>query len=153
MYFYNLIKELANKKDILLFVDMDGVIAAYNSRNNPYDFLNKRPLTQNIATIKEVCSIKNVEINILSVCREDSQINDKNVWLDKYAPFFEKDNRTIISRESKEWKTSKEIKLDFLKDIKTDKQIVVVDDDNEILRALHEELGHIIALQDSELID
>jgi len=27
MHFYNLIKDLADKKDIIMFVDMDGVIA------------------------------------------------------------------------------------------------------------------------------
>ena len=153
MYFYNLIKNLSEKKDILLFVDMDGVIAAYNNGGNPYDFLHKRPLKQNISTIKEVSTLENVDLHILSVCRENFQISDKNVWLDENAPFFKKDGRVIISRESKEWKTAKEIKLEYLKSVKTDKQIVLIDDDNEVLRTIRNELEHVIALQDSELID
>ena len=153
MHFYNLMKELASKKEIILFIDMDGVIAAYDNGNNPYDFLHKRPLTQNISTIKKVSTIENIETHILSVCRENSQIDDKNVWLDENAPFFKKEDRVIISRESKEWKPAREIKLEFLKDVKTDKQIVVVDDDNDVLRTLKEELKKVIALQDSELID
>ena len=153
MHFYNVIKELSEKKDIVLFIDMDGVIAAYNIGNNPFDFLNKRPLKQNIENIKEVTSIENVEIHILSVCRENSQIEDKNVWLDKNAPFFEKDKRIIISRESKDWRTAKEIKTEFLTNYQTDKQIVVVDDDNDILRYLYDNYKHIIVLQDSELVD
>ena len=153
MHFYNVIKELSEKRDIALFVDMDGVIAAYNIGNNPYDFLNKRPLKQNIENIREITSLANVEIRILSVCREDSQIEDKNVWLDKNAPFFEKDKRTIISRASKDWQTAKEIKTDFLTNYQTDKQIVLVDDDNDILRFLFDNYKNIIVLQDSELVD
>ena len=83
MHFYNLIKEMAEKEDIKLFVDMDGVIAAYSIGKNPFDFLNKRPLRENIAKIEEVSKIENVEVCILSVCRENSQIQDKNDWLDK----------------------------------------------------------------------
>ncbi len=153
MYFYNLIKELSEKKEIVLFVDMDGVIAAYNIGKNPYDFLNKRPLTQNIANIEEVSKLKNVELHILSVCRENKQVEDKNVWLDKNAPFFKKENRNIISRESQDWSISKDIKFNFLKNYKTDKQIVLVDDDNAILKYINENLENVIVMQDSELVD
>ena len=113
MYFYNLIKELSKEKSIILFVDMDGVIAEYGIGKNPYDYLNKRPLKINIETLKEVSTLENVELQVLSVCREDSQINDKNLWLDKYAPFFNEKNRNIISRSSQEWKKAREIKVDF----------------------------------------
>ncbi|MBR6034088.1 MAG: hypothetical protein IKP28_05095 [Clostridia bacterium] len=153
MYFYNLIKEMASKNDLILFIDMDGVIASYDIGKNPFDFLHKRPLTQNIANIKEVSELENVEVCILSVCREDSQIEDKNVWLDANAPFFKKENRNIISRASQDWKSAKDIKTDFLKDVKTDKQIVLVDDDNEVLKHIHQNYGNIIVLQDSELVD
>ena len=153
MHFYNVIKRLAEQKDIVLFVDMDGVIAEYNITNNLYNFLNKRPLKQNIENIKEVTSIENVEMHILSVCREDSQIEDKNIWLDNNAPFFEKDQRIIISRESKDWKTAKEIKIEFLTNYQTDKQIVFLDDDNDILRELYNNYDNIIVIQDSELVD
>lgn len=153
MYFYNLIKELSEKKEIVLFVDMDGVIAAYNIGKNPYDFLNKRPLTQNIANIEEVSKLENVELHILSVCRENKQVEDKNVWLDKNAPFFKKENRNIISRESQDWSISKDIKFNFLKNYQTDKQIVLVDDDNAILKYINENLENVIVMQDSELVD
>lgn len=153
MYFYNLLKEMASKKDIMLFVDMDGVIAAYSIGKNPYDFLNKRPLRQNIANIEQVSKIENVEVHVLSICRENYQVEDKNIWLDKNAPFFAKENRNIISRESHEWKTAKEIKLEFLKNVKTDKQIVLVDDDNAVLKNIQENLNNVIVLQDSELVD
>lgn len=153
MYFYNLIKEMSDKKEIMLFVDMDGVIAAYSIGKNPFDFLNKRPLTQNIATIGKVDKLEKVETHILSVCRENTQVDDKNIWLDKNAPYFKKENRNIISRESQDWKPSKEIKLEFLKNVKTDKQIVLVDDDNDVLRYVRDNLDNVIVMQDSELID
>lgn len=153
MYFYNLIKEMATKKDLMIFFDMDGVLAEYGIGKNPFDFLNKRPLKQNIATIEEVSTIENVEVHVLSVCREDSQIEEKNIWLDKNAPFFKKENRNIISRASKDWMPSKDIKLNFLKEVKTDKQIILVDDDNGVLKNIKDNLENVIVMQDSELID
>lgn len=153
MHFYNLIKEMAEKEDIKLFVDMDGVIAAYSIGKNPFDFLNKRPLRENIAKIEEVSKIENVEVCILSVCRENSQIQDKNDWLDKNAPFFAKENRNIISRESKNGMLSKEIKLEFLKGVNTDKKIVLVDDDNDVLKHIRDNAKNVTVMQDSELVD
>ena len=153
MYFYNLIKDMASKEDIELYVDMDGVIAAYSIGNNPFDFLNKRPLRENIAKIEEVRNISNVETHILPVCREDSQVEEKNIWLDKNAPFFKKENRNIISRESKDWLTSKEIKLEFLKNLNTNKKVILVDDDNGVLKLIKDSLETVTVMQDSELID
>ena len=153
MHFYNEIKKLASKYNICLFVDMDGVIAAYAIGNNPFDFRNKRPLKSNISNIKEVVDIPNVELHILSVCRENSQVDDKNAWLDENASFFKKENREIISRESQNGAYSKDIKLNFLKNYKTDKLIVLVDDDNEVLKYVRDNLPGIIVMQDSELVD
>lgn len=153
MYFYNLIKEIASKEDVLLFVDMDGVIAAYSIGNNPFDFLNKRPLKENIAKLEEVNKIDNVEMHILSICRENKQIEEKNIWLEKNAPFFNKENRNIISRESKDWIASKEIKMEFLKSVNSDKKIILLDDDNGVLKFVRDNLDNVTVMQDSELID
>ena len=153
MHFYNVMKKIAENKAVDLYIDMDGVIAAYDIGGNPYDFLNKRPLTSNISNIKEVLSIENVNLHILSVCRENSQVEDKNIWLDKNAPFFKKENRCIISRESKDWMNSKEIKLNFFNDLETDNQVVLVDDDNQILRTIKDSIANVIVMQDSELVD
>lgn len=153
MYFYNLIKEMAAEKELMIFFDMDGVLAAYSIGKNPFDFLNKRPLTTNIATIEEVSKLENVEVHVLSICREDDQIEQKNIWLDKNAQFFKKENRNIISRASKDWMLSKDIKLNFLKDVKTDKQVILVDDDNDVLKNIKDNLDNVIVMQDSELID
>lgn len=153
MHFYDVIKELARKKDVILFVDMDGVIAAYSIADNPYDYLHKRPLRQSISNIEKVSTIGNVELHILSICREISQIEDKNVWLDENAPFFKKENRHIISRAANDWKKSKDLKVEFIKNVKTDKQIAILDDDNEILKMMKDNFKDIALYQDSELVD
>ena len=152
MHFYKLIKELAKDKKTIIYVDMDGVIACYDF-GKPLDFKNKRPLTANIKTLKQLCALENVELHILSVCRLNYQIDEKNEWLDKHASFFEKDKRTIISKENYPHSSAKELKLAYLKSLKKAEQIVLVDDDNEILKTVHTELENIILYQDSELID
>lgn len=152
MHFYNLIKDLSKKKDIIMYVDMDGVIASYDV-GKPLDFLNKRPLTENIKKLEKIGELSNVELHILSICRKDFQIEEKNTWLDKYAPFFKKENRTIISKETSTGMSSSELKANYLNNIKTDKQIVFLDDDNSVLKEVLNTVNEIIAFQDSELID
>ena len=152
MHFYNLINGMAKKSNIKLFIDMDGVIAAYNF-GKPLEFKNKRPLTTNIETIKKVKTIDNVELHILSICRQNFQRDDKNNWLDKNAPFFKKENRHILSKEEIRDKSSAEIKLEFLKNYETNDLIVLVDDDNKVLSTIDKGIKNVILLQDSELID
>ena len=82
-----------------------------------------------------------------------NEVNEKNEWLNKYAPFFEKDKRTIIPKESYPHYSSKELKLNYLKSLKNDEQIIFIDDDNEVLRTVRNGLKNIMLYQDSELID
>ena len=152
MHFYNLIKELSSDKEIILFVDMDGVIASYDV-GKPSDFLDKRPLLTRINELEEVSKLPNVDIRILSICRKDFQIEEKNQWLDKYAPYFKKENRVIISKETVTNKTSPEIKTNYLNSVKTDKQVILVDDDNQVLKEVMNNVKDIIVYQDSELVD
>ena len=152
MHFYELIQKQTKNKKTRIYVDMDGVIASYNI-GKPYDFENKRPLTTNIKTLSKINNLENTELFILSICKKDSQIKEKNNWLDKYAPFFQKDNRIIISKESNPNLSSKELKLNYLKSLKTDNQIILIDDDNEIIKAIKDNAKNIILYQDSELTD
>ena len=152
MHFYNLIKDISSIKKTLLYVDMDGVIASYDL-GKPYDFLNKRPLKSNIDKLYEISKLPNIELHIFSICRKDIQINEKNTWLNKHASFFDINNRTIISKESNPNLESKELKLNYLKSLSTDNQIILLDDDNEILKYIQSNLKNIILFQDSELID
>lgn len=152
MHFYELIQKQTKNKKTRIYVDMDGVIASYNI-GKPYDFENKRPLTTNIKTLSKINNLENTELFILSICKKDSQIKEKNNWLDKYAPFFQKDNRIIISKESNPNLSSKELKLNYLKSLKTDNQIILIDDDNEIIKNIKDNAKNIILYQDSELTD
>ncbi len=152
MHFYELIQKQTKNKKTRIYVDMDGVIASYDI-GKPYDFENKRPLTTNIKTLSKINNLENTELFILSICKKDSQIKEKNNWLDKYAPFFQKDNRIIISKESNPNLSSKELKLNYLKSLKTDNQIILIDDDNEIIKTIKDNAKNIILYQDSELTD
>lgn len=152
MHFYELIQKQTKNKNTRIYVDMDGVIASYDI-GKPYDFENKRPLTTNIKTLSKINNLENTELFILSICKKDSQIKEKNNWLDKYAPFFQKDNRIIISKESNPNLSSKELKLNYLKSLKTDNQIILIDDDNEIIKTIKDNAKNIILYQDSELTD
>ncbi len=152
MHFYNLIKGLSVSNNIKLFIDMDGVIVNYDL-GRPFDFINKRPLKTNINVLKKVAEIKNVDLCILSICKKNNQIDEKNTWLDRYAPFFKKENRYILSKEEIKGMSSSDLKLNFLKNYKTDYKKVLVDDDNKILKRISNNSNDIILYQDSELID
>lgn len=152
MHFYNIIKDLSNQNSVKLFFDMDGVISSYDA-GKPLDFLHKRPLTENIKKIEQISKLANVELNILSICKKDYQIEEKNIWLDKYAPFFDNENRVIISKETNPGISSADLKANYLKNVKADGQIVVVDDDNLVLKTIMEKAKEVIVFQDSELID
>lgn len=152
MHFIDLIKKISIEEEVILFVDMDGVIASYDV-GRPYDFKNKRPLKNNINIFREIAKLDRVSLHILSVCRENYQIEEKNEWLDFNAPFFEKENRVILSKEDSIYKISSELKLNYLKNYKTDKKIVFIDDDNSVLSVVNKELKNIILFQDSELVD
>ena len=88
MYFMDVIRKLKDNK-IKIFVDMDGVIADYDV-GNPSRYDIKRPLISNITKLEKVAKIERVELFILSVSRKNVGIEEKNIWLDKNAPFFKK---------------------------------------------------------------
>lgn len=152
MHFYNIIKELSDKAEVMLFFDMDGVISSYDA-GKKLDFANKRPLTENINKIKKISTLNNVTLYILSICKKNFQIEEKNNWLDKNAPFFDKSNRIIISKEQHSNIDSPTLKSDFLKNLNTNSQIVLVDDDNAVIKKVLDVTDNVMVFQDSELID
>lgn len=151
MYFKELIESEFKDIQLLILVDMDGVIADYEF-GRELNFKDKRPIKTNIKTLEELSKLKNIELAILSICKHDKEIEEKNIWLDKYALFITK--RNIISKEGKD-ESSKELKADFLKKIQkeSNKVIVLIDDDNGILKYLKKEVPEIILFQDSSIID
>lgn len=152
MHFYQIIENLSKERKLLIFVDMDGVIASYDI-GKPYDFDKKRPLITNINTLKRLNSLENCELYILSICKKDYQIKEKNDWLDLNDPFFKKESRIIISKENSSITESGILKANYLNNLNTKNQIILVDDDNKVLKIVKEKVKNIILFQDSELID
>ena len=142
-----------NAKHIKMFVDMDGVIAHYDV-GKAYDFHKKRPLISSISKLETISKLENVELFILSVSVKDEGIQQKNSWLDKFAPFFKKENRVIISKESNPGKKAKELKAEYMKKfIRDDSIIIIIDDDPEVIREIMKENPDVILLKDTALVD
>ena len=107
----------------------------------------------NIKKLKEISQLDGITLHILSICREDSQMKEKNDWLDINAPFFHKDNRHILSKETIQNTSSANMKLNFLREYKSNNQLVLLDDDNQVLKTVGNNLESVKVFQDSELID
>ena len=152
MYIIDFIKNY-EKYNVKIYVDMDGVIADYNV-GQPYNYHLKRPLYSNISKLEEISKMENIEMFVLSVTRMDEGIEEKNIWLDKYAPFFKKQNRIILSREGNEFMPSRLLKSNFLKSVdRGDNRIIVIDDDTAVIKQISQENEDVILLKDTALVD
>jgi len=152
MYIIDYFEKLKDEK-IKLYVDMDGVIADYDV-GVAYEYDRKRPLYSNIEKLEIISKMDNVDINILSISRTAVGIEEKNAWLDQFAPFFEKGRRNIISRELNNMRLSTELKLDFVKNIERDgSKIIIIDDDPAVIHTIRKECDDVILLKDSALVD
>lgn len=152
MYLKDYLKQFEAKR-IKLFVDMDGVVADYNF-GFAKDYDKKRPLYDSIKKLKVVSKMPNVDLFILSVTKMDEGFMQKHFWLDKYAPFFKKENRVIISRESNDMVESSILKAEYLKGLQRDDSvIVVIDDDPKILKEIKKLNDDVILLKDTALVD
>ena len=152
MYFKEYLEKFQNK-NIKIFVDMDGVIVDYVV-GSAADFHKRRPLNSSIEKLKEISKMENVELFILSVTRMDEGYNQKQIWLDKYAPFFEKNSRIILSRESNEFKSSADLKAEFIKKMERDNcTFIFIDDDPSVLKKMMETNKDVILFKDTVLVD
>ena len=152
MYLKDLLKKYNNQK-IKMFIDMDGVIVDYEV-GVPLNFDIKRPLITSISKLQDISKMDNVEMYILSVTRMDKGYEEKNLWLDKHAPFIKKENRIIISRESNNFTTSPELKSNFLKNFKRNESIIIlIDDDPAVLHKIQQTSKDIVLLKDTALVD
>ena len=153
MIIYDVLKQYENEK-IKIYVDMDGCIADYDV-GVPKDYDKKRPLISNLSKLEEISKMPNIQLFILSVTRMNTGIEEKNKWLDQFAPFFKKENRNIISREKYNFeKDSPTLKCEFIKNIKRDSSIIMmIDDDPEVLHRIRKTFDDVVLLKDTTLVD
>lgn len=152
MFIKDFLKQFGNQK-IILFVDMDGVIADYNV-GQAKDYNKKRPLISSIKKLEKVSRMKNVEMYILSVTRMNSGIAEKHEWLDKFVPFIKKENRYILSREANDFRLSRDLKTAYIKEVKKKGSVTVfIDDDPRILDDVKINIPDVVLLKDTALVD
>ena len=152
MYFKEYLEQYKDKK-VKIFVDMDGVIVDYIV-GDAQDYDKKRPLYDSIKKLEEVSKMPNVELFIFSATRYTEGYEQKQWWLDTYAPFFKKENRIIISREANGMTESSVLKANYLKDYKRDDSIlIVIDDDPRNLKEIKKSSEDIVLLKDTVLVD
>lgn len=146
--------EKYKEEQMKIFVDMDGVIADYNVMDVPGGYDKKRPLYLSLTKLEEISKMENVELYILSVSRMSNGIEEKNIWLDKYAPFFKKENRIIIARQDNNFEEAKVLKEQYLANLERDGSIlIVIDDDPRVLKEIKEKQKDIVLLKDTVLVD
>lgn len=152
MYLEDYLKKY-NEKKVKMFVDMDGVIVDYDvGVAHSYD--KKRPLYSSIEKLEKISKEDNIELFILSVTRMNEGYDEKQNWLDKYAPFFKRENRIIISREKHDFEGSATLKANYMKSVERDGSvIVVIDDDPRIIKAIRELNEDVVLLKDTVLVD
>lgn len=159
MYFKDYLEKFKNKK-INIYIDMDGVVADYdvvnfkNEKEKDDAYLNKRPIMSSINVLKEISTMDNITMYILSCTKKDSQKEGKVIWLSKYMNFIKKENINLFSREEKDYLKSALIKKEFLESHYNKDEInIIIDDSHDVLKEIeHSGLG-IIPLHISSILD
>lgn len=164
MFLLEEIKKLTenNSKKIMIFVDMDGVVADYrfgegeNIKNNkPGLYLNKRPINTTINNLNKINNEINCKMCILSSCLYQEQANEKNLWLNNFMPFIKKENRYFILSEN--FESRKKLKINKIKELLNNSEFeraILIDDTHEILfLALAELKEKVISFHVISLID
>lgn len=159
MYFKDYLEKYKDKK-INIFIDMDGVVADYdvisynNHKNEANVYLDKRPIKTSINILEEVSKMNNVTLNILSVSRNDNQIEGKKKWLKMNMSFINEERINIIPRESNGFKSSHILKKEFLeKNISKDSINIVIDDSHLVLDTICDLNIGIIPLHITSILD
>ena len=75
------------------------------------------------------------------------------IFTDKFAPFFKKENRIIISREENNFENSADLKTDYLKKHLIKGTTILVDDDIRVIDKIKEEVPEVKLYKDTCLVD
>lgn len=144
--FLDEVKKLAKENKIIVFSDMDGVLAEFGIgekhlilANVPSFYLNKRPIQTTLKALELLSKIDNVEIGIISNCHFIEQKQDKISWLKKNASFIKPENINIIvlNEETYTKETKDFLKINKILNLVKDKNIkfFLIEDDHGIIRS------------------
>lgn len=142
-----------NNKDkkINIYCDLDGVLAEYDIGN--FDYSTIRPIETSINFIKDISKNKNININILSICKNNNIVLDKINWLNKYMPFLNKNNIILLSKEEYKNISSEELKYNYILNNKNKYDLnIVIDDDIRIIKYIRENMDDINIFHVSSII-
>ena len=151
MKFYSYIED-NNDKKINIYFDIDGVIAEYDVGN--FDYNTIRPMRSNIKRIEELSKQDNINVELLSICKNNKVVEEKHVWLKKYMPFFNLDKANLISKEEYPDISSQELKSKYLSEHTNNDDInILVDDDPSIIKHVTKNNSNIKVFHVSSIVD
>ncbi len=151
MKFDNYIKDYRDKK-INIYFDIDGVIAEYDVGN--FDYNTIRPMKSSIKRIEELIKQNNINVELLSICKNNKVVEEKYVWLKEYMPFFNLDKANLISKEEYPDISSQELKSKYLKEHTNSVDInILVDDDPSIIKHVTKNNDNIKVFHVSSIVD
>lgn len=142
---------LRNNKDIDIYFDMDGVFAEYDIGN--FDYNTIRPIKSVIKLMKELID-DNINVKILSICKNNKIVEEKYEWLEKHLPFFNKENAIFLSKEEIPNVESNELKSNYLKNnIDKSHTNILVDDDILVIKKIVKENQDVKVFHVSSIIE
>jgi 5'(3')-deoxyribonucleotidase len=140
-----------NNKNIDVYFDMDGVFAEYDIGN--FDYNTIRPIKSVIKLMKELID-NNINVKILSICKNNKIVEEKYEWLEKHLPFFNKENAIFLSKEEIPNVESNELKSNYLKDnIDKSHTNILVDDDILVIKKIVKENQDVKVFHVSSIIE
>ena len=121
-----------NKDKIVdVYFDMDGVFAEYQVGN--FDYSTIRPIKSAIKVMNDLIN-EGINVKVLSICKTNKIRDDKYVWIEKYAPFLDRDNLIFLSKEDNPEFKSEELKSNYLNNNANKDHInILIDDDSRII--------------------
>ena len=143
--FFNRINEICSKyKKVAIFIDMDGTINEYTVYSDNEilkrmgdNYKNAEPIQEVIESLREISKIPNIDLYILSLSKSNKISNEKDIWLEKYTNFIQKENWIILTKENGDYDNENRDQIKPLKmqeKLNKYEHVILLDDDHRILR-------------------
>ena len=150
MKFYEYLDNNKNKI-IDIYFDMDGVFVEYDIGNFNYSTI--RPIKY-VINIMKILIEKGINVKVLSICKNNKILKEKEIYLDKYLPFINKNDIVLLSKEEFEGYESNELKSNYLKDnINKDHINILIDDDSVIIKKVVKENDNVKVFHVSSILE